>query len=69
MGCMQVNFMDSYLKPQYVNWAVNVNDNKDNGRWMYLVITPQTIHELYCEKVLPSQDDNILDDFMSPFHS
>lgn len=50
-----------------MNQTVNVNENKDNDHWMYLIITPQMITWSYCKKILLSQECNILDDFMNLF--
>lgn len=48
-----VNFCEIYLKPQDVNRAVNVNENKGSSHWMHLAVTLQMIHDHTVGKFCP----------------
>ena len=50
---MSVNFYEIYLKPQDVDRAVNINENKENGHWIHLALTLQMMLDYTVRKSCP----------------
>ena len=50
---MSVNFYEIYLKPQDVDRAVNINENKENGHWIHLALTLQMMLDHTVRKSCP----------------